>query len=180
MILVINVCRERLHFFEFVKPVEDILKRGGVQCATRHYTHVQEQDLLSADRIILCGTSLKDTTILKNKDKFSWIRNINKPVLGIGAGMHIMGLVFGGELIRNTEIGFYDESFRRFLGLGDREQVYHLHNNYIDFFKLDEFEVFSQGSIPQGVKHREKPLYGVLFHPEVRHKSLILNFCTIQ
>ncbi|MDF1556912.1 MAG: hypothetical protein P1P80_01840 [ANME-2 cluster archaeon] len=180
MILVINVCFERLHYFEFVKPVEDILMRSGLEHSTRHYTEVTKKDLTSADRIIICGTSLKDDNFLKNTDKFSWIRNVNKPVLGICAGMHIIGLLFGGELKRKTEIGFYEESFSSFLGLKDNEQVYHLHNNYIDFFGLEEFEVFSKGRIPQAVKHREKQLNGVLFHPEVRQRSLFMDFCSMN
>ncbi len=180
MILVINVCFERLHYFEFVKPVEDILTSGGLEHSTRHYSEVTKKDLASADGIIICGTSLKDDNFLKSKDEFSWIRNINKPVLGICAGMHMIGLIFGGELKRETEIGFYEESFSSFLGLKDNELVYHLHNNYVDFFSLEEFEVFSKGSIPQAVKHREKPLYGVLFHPEVRQRSLFIDFCSMN
>ncbi|MCL7415243.1 MAG: hypothetical protein M8349_04185 [ANME-2 cluster archaeon] len=176
MILVINVCFERLHYFEFVKPVEDILRRGGLKHFTRHYTEVTKKDLDTADRIIICGTSLKDDTFLKKRDNFSWVRNVTKPVLGICAGMHMIGLLFGGELKRETEIGFYEESFSSFLGLKDNEQVYHLHNNYIDFFGLEEFRIFSKSSIPQAVKHKSKPLYGVLFHPEVRQRSLIMYF----
>ena len=178
MILVVNVCFEKLHYFEFVKPIEDILRNGGLEYSTIHYTQVSEKYLALAEGIIICGTSLKDDDFLNKIDEFSWIKNINKPVLGICAGMHLIGLLFGGEIKRETEIGFYEESFRSFLGLEDSEQVYHLHNNYIDFFHLKEFEVFSKGRIPQAVKHRDKELYGILFHPEVRQKSLILNFCS--
>jgi len=35
MILVIDVCAERLHFYEFVKPVLDIIKDEEVLCT--HY-----------------------------------------------------------------------------------------------------------------------------------------------
>lgn len=178
MILVVNVCFEKLHYFEFVKPIEDILRNVGLEYSTISYTKVSENDLALADMIIICGTSLKDDDFLNKTEEFSWIKNINKPVLGICAGMHLIGLLFGGELKRETEIGFYEESFQSFLGLKDSEQVYHLHNNYIDFFPLKEFEVFSKGRIPQAVKHRDKKLYGILFHPEVRQKSLILNFCS--
>jgi GMP synthase-like glutamine amidotransferase len=178
MILVVNVCFEKLHYFEFVKPIEDILRNRGLEYSTIHYTQVSEKYLALADRIIICGTSLKDDDFLNKIEKFSWINNINKPVLGICAGMHVIGLLFGGELEKETEIGFYEESFQSFLGLEDSEQVYHLHNNYIDFFHLKEFKVFSKGRIPQAIKHRDKELYGILFHPEVRQKSLILNFCS--
>jgi GMP synthase-like glutamine amidotransferase len=180
MILVINVCFEKLHYYEFVKPVEGILMKCGLEYSTKHYKEITKKDLDPASRIIICGTSLKDDSFLINIEKFSWIRNINKPVLGICAGMHVIGLLSGGELNKGTEIGFYEEYFNSFLGLKGREQVYHLHNNYVDFFKLNEYEVFSEGSIPQAVKHKEKPLFGVLFHPEVRQKSVIINFSSIS
>ena len=95
------------------------------------------------------------------------------------AGMQIIGIVYGGTLKSTTEIGFYKECFRDFLGLTGEQEVFHLHNYYVEFELLDEFEIFSKGIIAQAVKHREKPVYGVLFHPEVRQRELITNFCNL-
>ena len=39
-----------------------------------------------------------------------------------------------------------------------------------------DFIKFTKSKIPQAIKHKEKKIYGVLFHPEVRNKELILNF----
>ena len=98
--------------------------------------------------------------------------------MGICGGMQIIGLVFGGRLKKKTEIGFYYEDFKKeFLGLFREQEVYHLHNYYIDFYKLKEFEIYSENKVIQAVKHWDKEIYGVLFHPEVRQKSLIRNFC---
>jgi GMP synthase (glutamine-hydrolysing) len=39
------------------------------------------------------------------------------------------------------------------------------------------FDIFCEGNgVVQAVKHKERPIYGVLFHPEVRNKNLILEF----
>ena len=65
-----------------------------------------------------------------------------------------------------------------FLGLNGENEVYHLHNSYVDFSGLD-FEVFTDGKVSQAVKHKKKNIYGVLFHPEVRGKDLIRNFCLL-
>ena len=54
-----------------------------------------------------------------------------------------------------------------------------MHNNYVDFSNLD-FEIFAGNKIVQSVKHKEKEIYGVLFHPEVRQKDMILNFCNLK
>lgn len=175
MILIMNICRERLHYYEFVKPVEDVVGSGFL---TKHYLDLTDEDLEKADKVIICGTSLKDCQFTEDLPKFIWIMEFEKPVLGICGGMQIMGLVFGGKLKNKTEIGYFTEEFTGdFLGLNGAVEVYHLHNNYVDFENLDIFEIMATGNeVPQAVKHKEKGLYGVLFHPEVRQKDMIKNF----
>ncbi len=179
-ILIINICKERLHYFEFVKPVCDILNDNGIKYFVKGYKEVNERDLEKASKAIICGTSLYDNEFIKNLKYFKWILNFNKPVLGICGGMQIIGLLFGGNLKRGAEIGYYIENFNlEFLGLKGEQGVYHLHNYYADFFKLKEFRVYCRGKVSQAVKHRKREIYGVLFHPEVREKDLIKNFCLL-
>ena len=174
MILIINVCKEKLHYYEFVKPVEDVLKKNFV---TKHYMELTEKDLEKCSHVIICGTSIKDNQFLEDIDKFSWVKDFEKPFLGICAGFQILGAVYGGKVKNHLEIGFFHEGFKKpFLGFEEEVEVYHLHNNYMDFSKLKEFEVYSTSKISQAVKHLKKEHYGVLFHPEVRQKEMILNF----
>ena len=175
MILIINTCKEKLHYFEFVKPVEDILKKQGIDFWTKHYLKISEKDLRRAKKIIICGTSLQDNQFMEDISYFSWLKNFKKPVLGICAGMQIIGLVFGGKIKKKVEIGFFREKFEReFLGLNGEQEVYHLHNHFVDFFKLKGFEIFSGKEVPQAIRFQK--IYGILFHPEVRNKELVLNF----
>src|SRR3989338_11424538 len=187
MILIINVCKEKLHYYEFVKPIEDILKKMKVKSFTRHYKKMKKGYWGNAKKIIICGTSLKDNEFLKKDIRF-WRRNI--PILGICAGMQMIQIA--EELdrqvreldIRNnlnhlikkkTEIGYYHEDFKKkFLSLSGKHEVYHLHNNYLPLPK--DFEQFNSGKIPQAIKHKTKPIYGVLFHPEVRNRKMIEEF----
>jgi hypothetical protein len=55
MILLISTCNEALHEREFVDPIATI---GTV----RHYNDVTQADIDAADKIIICGTSLKDNS----------------------------------------------------------------------------------------------------------------------
>ena len=181
-ILIINICKEKLHYYEFVKPIEDILKINNVGFFIKNYKEINDKDLKRAVKIIICGTSLKDNKFINNKNinKFNWLLTYNKPILGICGGMEIIGLVFNGKLKKKTEIGFFYESFEKnFLGLNGNCGVYHLHNYYIDFSGLD-FDIYCfSNKIVQAIKHKSKEIYGVLFHPEVRQKKLIKEVCRI-
>ena len=175
MILVVDVTKEKLHSLEFVKPIEDILKEDYF---VKKFDKVTNGDLKKADKVIICGTSLKDNYFLEKLDKFGWLKNFEKPVLGICAGFQIIGLVFGAKKKEKLEIGYFDENFGKdFLGFKGKFQVYHLHNNYLELGK--DFEIFNKGGFAQAVKHKEKPIYGTLFHPEVRNKEMILNFVNL-
>ncbi|MFA5061184.1 MAG: hypothetical protein WC494_02625 [Candidatus Pacearchaeota archaeon] len=178
MILIINVCKEELHYFEFVRPIEKIVQKEFI---TKHYKELFKSDLEKCDKIIICGTSLKDNEFMKDPSFFNWIKNFQKPLLGICAGFQLIGLVFGGKIRKKTEIGFYLENFREdFLGIKNEQEVYHLHKNYIDFSPSKDFKIFSSSQIPQAIKHNQKKIYAVLFHPEVRQKELIKNFLKVK
>ena len=176
-ILLINTCKERLHYLEFVKPLEDILRKEKLDFYTKHYSKFEDKDLKS-DRIIICGTSLRDNFFLKDLEKFKWVNIYDRPILGICAGMQIISLLNKSNILYEKEIGFFKEDFvKEFLSLKGKNEVYHLHNNYTS--PPQNFEDFTKSKIPQAIKHKSKPIYGVLFHPEVRNKELILNFCKI-
>jgi len=178
MILIINVCREKLHYYEFVKPIEDALRKNKTKFFTKHYGEIKEKDLQRVNKIIICGTSLKDFDYEKNFHKFSWLKNFDKPVLGICAGMQIISFIFGGKKKNGTEIGYYFENFKsEFLSLKDEHEVYHLHNNYATLPR--NFENFTEGKIPQAITHKIKPIYGVLSHTEDRKKKMIEEFAKL-
>ena len=160
MILLINICKEKLHFYEFVKPVGDILVKNKIKGFIRHYTCLTKKDLAKAEKIIICGTSLKDNEFLDNIKKFDWITDFPGPVLGICGGAHVIGLVLGYKLKKKTGIGLEEINFKKaFLGSLGKKQVYHLHNSKV---------------LPE--TFQKKNIFSVLFHPEVRNKEMILNF----
>jgi len=176
VILIINISKEKLHYLEFVKPVEDILRKNSIKFITKHYKEIPKEDT-SADKIIICGTSLKDNDYLDNLSYFGWIKESSKPIFGICGGMQIISLIFNGKKKKCREIGKIEVDFRKeFLGFEGRIKSYALHSLYAE---SKDFEIYAKSDkCPQAIKHKTKPLYGVLFHPEVMNKDGILEFCS--
>jgi anthranilate/para-aminobenzoate synthase component II len=188
MILIINICKEEMHYHEFVKPVEDVLKRVEEPFITRHYTELTtkdvKKDLDSCHRIIITGTSLKDNTYAepKNLSKFKFLLTFNKPILTICGGMQILCLINGCKLEKGMEIGLKNINFNaEFLGVSGQREIYALHNMAIkeDASLKKSFNVYSKTEYIQAVKHKHLKQYGVLFHPEVRNKDMITNFLQV-
>lgn len=178
MTLLIQICNKRFHYFEFVKPIEDILRRNKIKFQSIHYKKVTEELALIADKIVISGTSLKDNSFIKDIYMFNWIKKFDNPILGICGGMHILGLIFNGKLKKQQEIGLKNIDIKKeFLGYRGKIEVYELHNYYAI---SKEFDVFGKSKYcPQAVKHKKNPFFGVLFHPEVRNKDLIVNFVNL-
>lgn len=190
-ILIIDLCNDEnsLHFKEFVQPVIDILRK---QCVERSKTnesvvkknyevqHFKKLNLMeSFEKIILCGVALKDFEYQKNLEIFKILKDFQGDVLGICAGAQIIGQLFGGSLKEGQEIGLIDLNILKedkiFNGV-DLSEVYCLHNKCLD--SLEEFEILATSrNYVQVFKHNN--FYGVLFHPEVRNKSLIKNFINL-
>lgn len=168
MILIINTCKEKLSELEFVKPIENIVKKF----VTKHYSEVTEQELTSADKIILTGTALKDFAYLRGD--FTWLKTVNKPVLGICAGMQIIAKTFGMHLKDITTIGVRKVSTIIKNKLCDGTfNAYFLHTKTTG----EGFIVLAASEgIPCVVKHPDKEIYGCIFHPEVMNEEIIKRF----
>ena len=175
MILIVQICNIKFHYFEFVKPIEDILRGDEKEFISINYKKLNKKIISKAEKIIISGTSLKDNKFLEDIDNFNWIKEVNKPILGICGGMHILELVFDGELKKQQEIGLTEINFNKeFLGVYAKKEVYEIHNFYVE---SNLFDVFGDSkNCPQAVKHKYKHFYGVLFHPEVRNKEIIVNY----
>lgn len=173
MLLIINLCKEKFHENEFVRPIENLIKENF---KTVNYKKLTSKDLDETDKIIICGTALKDFDYLDNLNNFEWIKHSKKLILGICAGSQIIHLLFGGKLVDNKEIGQIQTIFNKdFLGIKKGiHKVYTLHKK-TSFSK--DFDVYAEsGQCLNASKHRKKEVYTCLFHPEVYNQEIIENF----
>jgi GMP synthase-like glutamine amidotransferase len=177
MILVVdlNFKKDSLGFSEFVSPIVAIVEELD-ECVVRHYLEVTREDLHQCSKIVLSGTALKDNVTLKQPDKFEWIKDCGKPILGICAGMQTIGAVFGSRLEKCLEIGMVQVATLKANPLFSSSfKAYALHNYSVQ--PSSEFDALADSAAcAQAVKHKQKDIYGVLFHPEVRNKEILRRF----
>lgn len=175
MILVIKGCKQIMHNLEFVKPIEDILKKNNFEFNTLDYKDIDSNALIDMDKIIISGTSLYDNEFTNNLSYFHWMNNFKKPILGICGGFQILGLMFKGKRIQSKKIGLSNLCFEKeFLGVKGEQEVYELHNYSVESKEFDIYAITE--NCPKAIKHKKLPFYGVLFHPEVRNKDMIIEF----
>jgi GMP synthase-like glutamine amidotransferase len=181
MILIVdmNFKKDSLGIYEFVDPIASILK-GFEKCAIKHYSELGHVDADNYSRVIISGNALRNEQALNKLDGFSWIREYEKPVLGICAGMQTTGLLFGSSLKKCVEIGMKRIQTAKENALFSASfDAYELHSHAIR--PSEEFVVLAKSKrCVQAVKHKEKDIYGVLFHPEVRNREIIERFAALS
>ena len=99
-----------------------------------------------------------------------------KPVLGVCAGMQAIGVAHGLSLKRYVEIGMTPVTTLQQNPLFSGSfSAYSLHNFCVE--PTAEFEVLAESSqCMQAMKHLQKEVYGMLFHPEVRNAAMVERF----
>ena len=184
MILLLDLCYEKnsLSRYEFVFPIADTLSKAGARFETQHFTEIAEDKLRKYEKIILCGTALKDNTYADRIDMFSWLMRFDRPVLGICAGMQVISAVYGGSIVPEPAIGLEKiEIVADTPLLGEPRQIegYHLHNYGVTL--PEEFIlVAGKTDVVEAFKHRERSIYGIIFHPEVRNRWILERFAGLQ
>ena len=105
------------------------------------------------------------------------IKNTNVPLLGVCLGHQAIGAAFGGNIIKAPEIfhGKLSEVEHNneniFKGIDSPYSVVRYHSLIIEKDSLpDELKITGvlkdNPEIIMAIEHKEKPIYGVQFHPE--------------
>jgi GMP synthase-like glutamine amidotransferase len=181
MILIIdmNWKRDSLAFNEFVLPIVSVVQPLE-ECEVKHFLDIESEQLDGYSKIVLSGTTLKDHATLKQVAKFNWVKKCDKSILGICAGMQTISLVFDQPLMNCLQIGMTEITTLKDNPLFQGDfKAYVLHNYSVEHSQT--FEVLAESSkCIQAIKHKQKKIYGVLFHPEVRNQDIVKRFIQIQ
>ena len=140
--------------------------------------------------IILSGSDLKYTekmcTCRININLIALLE-FNVPILGICFGFQTLGISFGGkisslkeQIIHKQIIKFKKNELFRNMPNNSKFQQYH-HDYLSDAPPV--FKILAKcNNIIQAIKHKDKPIYGVQFHPELSGKNghiLLKNFVNL-
>lgn len=183
MILIVDLTykKDSLSSEEFVKPIEKIARQNSLSYKTKHYSELTKEDISSAKKIIICGTALKDNKFIDDKTDLSWIKETNKPILGICAGMQSLAKEYGCEIIPGKEIEVKNISTKTENKLFNKEkfEAYCLHLNQV--VANDKVEILAESDkYIQAIKIKEEEKYGILFHAESCNEWIISNFLKLS
>jgi GMP synthase (glutamine-hydrolysing) len=175
MILVLDMCYRAgsLSRYEFVDPVATALRRAGAEIDIMHYGELDDPG--GYDKIVLCGTALKDMRCLDYASRLSWIRKCKRPVLGISTGAAVLCHILGGRLLKDIHIGMEDVRITAetpLLGEPRTIHAFHLHG----FRPVLPSELMAAAENCEAFVSRYRPVYGLLFNPEVRNCWILERF----
>jgi GMP synthase (glutamine-hydrolysing) len=115
-------------------------------------------------------------SIERSGNSMSYVKELDYPILGICLGHQIIAKTFGGDIgaagiesYAKIKIKITDEN-DILKGFGETADVWASHKDEV--IKAPEnFKVLASSSIceVEAMKHENKPIYGIQFHPEVHH-----------
>ena len=148
-----------------------------------------ESNLKNVIGVIISGAPLLITEINMETylERMAWIKSTELPVLGICFGHQIIGLLhgaFGSKMKedRDWQIVEAFETSPLFNRLPNEVEMMEDHCETISIPADFKLIASSDACVNEVMQHKQKPLYGVQFHPEVsgnHGKILIENFVTI-
>ncbi len=143
------------------------------------YETIKLEELSSVDLDRYLGVVISGNPILLTEvdlepymEKTTWIKTFEKPILGICFGHQLLGLTYGAAVSlqkedrdwQTIEVLQEDDLFNKFAKefsmMEDHHETVSIPPNFIHL-------AVSDACINEGMKHKEKPFYGVQFHPEV-------------
>jgi len=167
--------KRKLSFNKLVARV----KEAGAEILTADHQNLPDSDsslLTRCDGIILSGTeALLTRTADRNqfKNLFEFLPKIEVPILGICGGHQALAIAYGGEVAKSGHLvtGFrtveLEDKDSLLAGLPAKIRVMQSHYEEVKRLPPKFVRIArSKDAKNEAMKHEQKPVYGVQFHPE--------------
>ncbi|MCD6522978.1 MAG: GMP synthase subunit A [Candidatus Diapherotrites archaeon] len=162
-----------------------------LECETKIIPVTTPVEEIDADGLILSGGAVRIGSGGEEEVGYAheYLDELHIPILGICAGQQFIALHFGGDVqpARHTEYGRVEiiikETDDLFVGVPERFVAWASHNDEIINCPGFDILAVSKDDVNHAIKHRKKPIYGTLFHPEVEHteygETIMKNFLEV-
>lgn len=182
MILIINCGSQKTPYIEEAVDLQMDYK-------TISLLDVTEKDAEDVKGIIISGAPILITEVdmMPYIEQLAWIINVKIPVLGICFGHQLLGILHDAEAARQKE----DRDWQEIETLEDHPlfdklpNTFEMMEDHCESISVPrEFKLLavSDACVNEAMYHREKPFFGVQFHPEVSGNQgtlIIENFVNI-
>lgn len=170
----------------YLKNIENVLDSLKIDYQKFSMENLNNININDFSAVIISGSPIMLAEPCKNHyiKQFDFLRHLDIPVLGICFGHQMIGVLFSAEIsvgrrikgMQKIEIIKDDELFK---GIKHNSQFLDHHTEYISL--PEDFILLAKSSTceVEAMKHKNKKIYGVQFHPEVSGKDgmrLIRNF----
>ena len=182
-VLIVNSAEKGIE--QFLQPIVLLLAHKKICTEVIGYSeslHIQHTRYNAA---ILTASPCGNDIVDQHLHYYEWIRDYDKPLLGICAGHQIIGRMFGASLMKGREkekgnVWVTIDRYDRFLK-GYRKKILVKQNHHDSITLPEEFIplAHSDKCLVQAMRHRIKPFYSTQFHAEMMNSQLILNFIDI-
>lgn len=143
-------------------------------CKTIGLHDSTENDILNAEGIIISGAPilLSEVDPEPYLQKVKWLDDYKLPVLGICFGHQLTGLHFGASISRQREDrGKQEIAVLRHNPLfEDLDTQFTMQEDHCEAISIPpgfEHNATSDSCVNEGMHHKNRPIFGVQFHPEV-------------
>jgi GMP synthase (glutamine-hydrolysing) len=145
-------------------------------CKTEIIPNTTPVEAIRADALVLSGGAPRISFEVPKLGRCGeYLDRFKGPILGICVGEQFMALHFGGT-VGPAEVPEYgtaeievESEGDLFAGLPKKFVAWESHNDEVKAAPGFDVLARSKNCAVQAIRHRERPLYGVQFHPEVEN-----------
>ena len=170
----------------WLQEIKDNLSNLGYESKVIKLDEIEDSVFTSFSGIVISGAPTLLTQVNQQEyfDKFSFIKSIEIPVLGICLGHQIIGLLHGSKIQAEQMIDKMEQieilqENNLFNGIQNLAEFREEHSEFISLPENFVLHAKSESCDNESMKHKDKNLYSVQFHPEVsgdNGKQLFNNF----